>query len=395
MSDDENPLAQPVVIKGVHIKNRLVKSATQESMTDGQGGITNAYKEYYERLSRGGVGLIITGHMYVKENGKLPGMVGIEKDERISPLRQVIKYVHQNNSVIFAQVNYANLKKIIEKKSGKKEWLPNTLSKESIEEIIDCFGKAAARIKKAGFDGIQLHAAHSYLLAQFLSKKVNQRQDKYGGSLSNRQRLCLEVYQAIRESVGEEFPVIVKLDSYSRSFVTVPPLVKTITLQESLYTAKKLEERGVDAIEVTCFLATRGALPYKQKHIDWLKTQGKETRANIVGVLLTPIDLVINHPQWFKPHQNIAHIKAFKQHLHIPILAGSCFRDPIYMKKVITNNEADMICLARPLIYDPDFPNAILNGDESHSKCRNCNLCSLCLPPNERPLYCVYTQRHK
>jgi len=392
-----NPLAQPIKINGLQIKNRLVKSATQENMVDKKGIITQDYIDYYNVLSAGGVGLIITGHFYVNIHGRNNiGMAGADLDEQIPKLRQMTDIVHKNNTAIFAQLNHAGLKAVPENGIDKRVLAPSkslwasAMTLEEIHETVENFGQAAARIKKARFDGIEIHAAHSYLIGQFLSKRMNRRKDKYGGSLSNRQRFCLEVYDSIRENVGKDFPVIIKLDSYSRSYASTPPLIKLITPKEALDTAKKLEDAGIDAIEVSCGLnATKGAMPYKLSITSSLRANGQNKTAYIAGFLLTPFDLVLNQTIWFQPHHNMKYIKLFKQKLNIPVLAGSCFRDPNYMKQVIKNQEADMICFARPLVYNPNFPNEILEGSDKQSGCINCNLC-LFLLPSGKPLKCYF-----
>jgi len=381
---DEDPLFKPITINNVEIRNRLVKAATQENMADDNGIINDQYCEFYKKLSIGGVGLIITGHMYVNTKGRYLRMAGIDSDAQIPNLKKVVEIVHKNGSKIFAQLNYASFK------LHSRNWLPNLLNQDEIEEIIEDFGKSAERIKKAGFDGIQIHAAHNYIIAQFLSKGINRRRDRYGGSLENRQQFCVEVYESIREKVGKSFPIIIKLDSYSRSLATFPPLLKTIKIEESLDTAKKLEKKGIDAVEISCFNAARGAVPYRERIVAHLKNKGKKDKANIVNFFLRPIDLVFKNKLWFKAHHNIEHIKRFKKILSIPVIAGSCFRDPNYMRQVIKNNEADMISLARPLICEPNFPNRILNGDNSPSKCLNCNICSLVLLPMGQPLKCCH-----
>jgi 2,4-dienoyl-CoA reductase-like NADH-dependent reductase (Old Yellow Enzyme family) len=393
----KDPLAQPIELNGVQIKNRLVKSATEENMADERGLIKESYLEYYKNVSAGGAGLLITGHMYVNINGRaVCGMAGADLDEQIPKLHQVTDIVHKNGAVIFAQLNHAGLKALPEKTIQKHIVSPSktrnaaALTTEEIEGIIEAFGRSAVRVKKAGFDGIQIHGAHTYLIAQFLSKWMNRRHDQYGGSLQNRQRFCLEVYQKIRDEVGRTFPVIIKLDSYSSSYASMPPLVPLINVKEALNTAKQLEEAGIDAIEVSCgFNATRGAMPYRASIRTMLMTEGKRLQAAAANVLLSPVDVFLNRRSWFTPNHNIKHIRMFKHTLKVPILGGSCFRDPSYMRRVIRQREADMICMCRPLVYDPKFPKEILSGSDASSGCINCNLCMFMLPSG-LPLKCYY-----
>jgi len=390
---DPNPLAQPLKINKVTIKNRLAKSATQENMADEHGIVTPAYQECYERLATGGIGLIITGHMYVNYNGRSnKGMAGIDSDKHIPGLKKVATAVHTHNATIFAQLNHTGMKAFFERgelkdiRGPSKVFHYQALTLEQIEDIIQDFACAAQRVKTAGFDGIQLHGAHQYLIAQFLSKRSNKRRDRYGGSLQNRQRFVLDIIERIREKVGPDFPVTIKLDSHSRSYASIPPLlVSLITIKESLQTAKKLEEASVDAIEVSCgFAATKGAVSYKLSVEAMFLANEEVRKAKIAGWLTTPVDWVFNQTFWFQPHHNLKNIQRFKETVNIPILAGSCFRDPLVMQHVIAQNQADMICMARPLIYNPDFPNQILSNDPTPSHCLNCNLCLLLLPSGKK-----------
>ena len=375
------------------IKNRLAKSATQENLADEQGIITPEYQEYYERLARGGVGLITTGHMYVSINGRSnKGMAGIDTDDNIPALQNVAQAVHNHKATIFAQLNHTGVKAFFERgelkdiRGPSKMFRYKALTNEQIEEIIKDFALAAHRVKKAGFDGIQLHGAHQYLIAQFLSKRSNKRRDRYGGSLENRQRFVIEIIERIREKVGTQFPVTIKLDSHSRSYASMPPLlVSLITIKESLHTAKRLEEVGVDAIEVSCgFAATKGAVSYKLSVESLFNANDEPGKARMAGWLMTPVDWVFNQTIWFQPHHNLKNIQRFKETVDIPILAGSCFRDPCVMQQVIKQKQADMICMARPLICDPDFPQEILNNNPKESACLNCNLCLLLLPSGKK-----------
>ena len=396
MKDQLNtPLAQPININTVKIQNRLVKSAIQENMADENGVIKHQYLKLYHSMSKGGAGLIITGHMYVHLDGRTyQGMAGIDSDEKIRHLKKVTEIVHKNKAKIFAQINHAGSNAYFENRLNKRIKAPSMTGKtgsltiNDIERIIEDFGISAKRIKKAGFDGIELHGAHSYLIAQFLSKKSNKRKDRYGGKIENRQRFCLEVFQRIRENVGSSYPVIIKLDAYSDAYLTYPHPMKLITLKDSLNTAKKLEEKGIDALEISCgFKAARGAMPFRELIAGELLQKGYSQKAKLVYHALTPMDVVLNRNLWFKPHHNLKNIIQFKKQLSIPILAGSCFRNPIVMKKVIENNEADMISLGRPLINDPNFAQKILNGSDKQSTCINCNLC-LTLLPLGKPVKC-------
>ncbi|MEM0466345.1 MAG: NADH:flavin oxidoreductase [Candidatus Thermoplasmatota archaeon] len=393
----DNPLQQPIYIGSLCIPNRLVRSATHENMADAGGIVTPEYQKLYEKLSQGGTGLLITGHFYVDKHGRtIQGMAGADDDQQIPPLRSVTEYVHQQKKCIIAQLNHAGLKASPEIGFQKrivapsKTYKAHALTSAEIDSIVEAFGKSARRLYSAGFDGIQLHAAHTFLIAQFLSKRINHRRDGYGGSLRNRQRFLLEVFSCVRNHLPASVPIIVKLDTRAASYASIPPLIPLISFSEALDTAKQLERQGCDALELSCgFFATRGAISYKTSFYAYYMRQQKPFHAKASAALLTPVDLIMNHTQWFKPHHNLKHISIFKQQVSIPILAGSCFRDPSVMKQVINNKQADMICFSRPLIHNPRFSQDILQGSTQSSGCLNCNLC-LSMLPSGRPLRCYY-----
>jgi len=154
-------------------------------MVDEQGIITQSYHNYYEKLSAGGAGLIITGHMNINPRGRIFGLPDVNLDEQVLKLCDVVDTVHKNSSVIFAQLNYSDSKAVSKNKKIRpaKTWLPNIITKAEINTIVKDFGMNATRIRKMGFDGIQIQGGHTYIISQFLSKKINRRKDKYGGSL--------------------------------------------------------------------------------------------------------------------------------------------------------------------------------------------------------------------
>jgi 2,4-dienoyl-CoA reductase-like NADH-dependent reductase (Old Yellow Enzyme family) len=401
-NQSDEPLRQPLRLGSITIPNRLGRSATHENMADNQGIISQRYVDLYDHISSSGIGLIISGHMYVDRNGRtIPGMTGIDSDDCIKPLQKAVEIVHRNGSIFFAQLNHAGLKAAPEKDCTKKVVAPSKtrnaamMTPADIDQVVEAFSQAAGRVKKAGFDGIQIHGAHTYLIAQFLSKRINHRKDKYGGSLQNRQRFLLDIIHAVRDAVGEKYPVIVKLDSYASSYASIPPLVQLISLKESLDTGKRLEEAGVNALEISCgFNATKGAYPYKAALQAHYITAGKPLQARLAGLLMTPVDLFANHRAWFEEAHNLNHIRLFKQKLDIPILAGSCFRDPKIMRTVIEQQQADMLCMCRPIIQNPLFPKQVLEGSDQISGCINCNLC-LFLIPLRQPLHCYYGRTPK
>ncbi len=200
-------LFEPFRIASMEIRNRFIRSATTSYWSDDQGVVRPEIISLYRNLARGGVGLIVKGHLYVADSGKAHvGMAGISSDVHIPKLRELTDAVHENDGKIVAQLNHAGYNSIVDR-AGPSEydgggWNARALSMDEIGAIVEAFGEAADRAMDAGFDGVQIHGAHGYLISQFLSGLANRRDDEYGGSLENRMRLLEEVYDGMRDRVG-------------------------------------------------------------------------------------------------------------------------------------------------------------------------------------------------
>lgn len=247
-------LFETTTINTMKLTNRFVRSATWEGMANHDGSTTRELINLMVQLAQGGVGLIITGHAYVRKDGQAgPWQLGVYKDELISGLTEMTEAVHKANGKIVLQLAHAGSMavpaltgfeplgpSIFEKKGG--DWREMTYA--DISKVTNAFAQAAERAKKAGFDGVQIHAAHGYLLSQFLAPFFNKREDEYGGNIENRARLVLAILKHIRASVGNDFPVLIKINS--EDF-----LDGGLTLDDMLHVAVLLEQAGIDAIELS------------------------------------------------------------------------------------------------------------------------------------------------
>lgn len=249
-------LFDTTTIKGMKIKNRFVRSATWENKATHDGHMTPELYSVYEELAKNEVGMIITGYAnVVQEEQPNPGMMGIYDDSFIQEYKVLTDLVHQYDSKIILQVAYGGTKtthnigsRVIFAPSQVPEIATNTLGKEmtkqDIEYIVAAFGESARRAKESGFDGIEIHGAHTYLINQFLSPYYNRRTDEYGGSLENRMRFLKEIYFAMRKQGGEDYPIFVKLTATEffdggQSFA------------ETKMICKEMEKIGMDAIELS------------------------------------------------------------------------------------------------------------------------------------------------
>ncbi len=251
-------------IGSLEIKNRFVRSATWEGLANDDGSVTDSLLEVYRNLARGGVGLIMTGYSYVSIKGKCNfGMIGIDNGSLLPGLQRLTDAVHKHGSKIFLQVAHGGSQTKFdtgfpaEAPSVVKErftgTVPVEMSMEDIRGLIDDFSEAGRRAKKAGFDGVEIHSAHGYLLSQFLSPYSNRRLDQYGGPIENRARVVLEVYEAIRGKVGKDFPISIKINCEDFDGVGLTP-------EDSRWVCKELSEKGVDAIHLSGGLPAAGEL---------------------------------------------------------------------------------------------------------------------------------------
>ncbi len=309
------------------LKNRFVRSATAESAATQEGVLTEAVFPIYEALARGGVGLIITGHMYVDDRWKCSSLqTGIAREDHLPGLRQLAQVCRNNGAKVVAQINHAAR-------------APEEMSLGEIKAAADRFVAAAGRAQEAGFDGVQIHAAHGFLLSGFLTPAVNCRTDAYGGDAGGRRGLLVEIAAGMRRSLGPQYPILCKLG-------VVDGCDDCLALEESSATAQALEEAGVDAVEVSC---TRS---------------GDRAQAVAMG---------IDAPEkeaYFAPQARV-----IKRSAGIPVLLVGGLRSREVMQNVIDEGACDMISMSRPFIREPDLTNRMMAGQVDRSACISCGEC--------------------
>ncbi len=357
-------------INGMKLANRFVRSATWEGMAGVDGAVTPKLIDTMTALARGGVGLIISGHTYIRQEGQAsPWQLGVYKDDLIPGLREMTDAVHAVGGKIVMQLAHAGhfapekLSGQIPVVASNYEGLSKTPRKEltvqDIQDLIAAFADAARRAKSAGFDGVQIHAAHGYLLSQFLSPIFNRRVDGYGGSIENRARIHVEVVKAVRKVVGKEFPVLVKLNC--QDFAE-----NGLSLEDSLVTGELLAQSGLDAIELSGGLLTGGKLSPSRPGIH---SADKEA--------------------YFREE-----LRAFKKRIAIPLILVGGNRSFEVSEELVAAGTADYIAMSRPLIREPDLISRWKSGDRRRAACKSDNLCFG--PGLEgRGIYCVTEAREK
>ncbi len=351
-------------IRGVKLGNRFVRSATWEGMAARDGAVTAQLIKTMTDLAEGGVGLIITGHAYVRPEGQAGrGQLGIYKDELIRGLQEMTAAVHGYGGKIVLQIAHAGLF-ASEKLSGQQRLLVSNyerkgqsagqeLTVQDIQELIVAFGDAARRAKESGFDGVQIHSAHGYLLNQFLSPVFNQRIDEYGGKIQNRARIHVEICQTIRRVVGDDYPLLIKLNC--QDFIE-----NGLSLEDSLEAGRLLVDAGVDAIELS------GGI--------------------ITGAQLSPSRLDINSEEkeaYFKKDA-----QSFKKSIDVPLILVGGVRSFQVARSLVEEGTADYISMSRPFIREPDLIARWRSGDYSQSQCISDNKC---FAPGRKGIgiYCV------
>jgi 2,4-dienoyl-CoA reductase-like NADH-dependent reductase (Old Yellow Enzyme family) len=334
-------LFQPLILPcGATLPNRLAKSALSENLAEKGGVPGKDLFNLYENWGKGGAGLIITGNVMVdhKALGEAHNVI-VEDETHLDVLKHWTSRAQANGSPLWMQINHPGRQaiKLINKDvvapsaipiKGKMLFAtPRPLEEDEILEIIDRFGNTALIAKKAGFSGVQIHGAHGYLISQFLSPLANQRSDKWGGSLENRMRFVLEVYQNIRRKVGDDFPVGIKINSadFQRG---------GFTEEESMEVISTLSSLKIDLIEISGGIYEKAAMMgYAQKE----STRQREA--------------------YFAEYV----IKA-RARISAPLMLTGGFRTAAAMESAIQNKEVDIIGLGRPFCLYPHLAKEIADG---------------------------------
>lgn len=374
MATSYAPLLQPGQIGSLQLKNRIALAPMGENFGGLDGHATEKTQAYYEERARGGAGLIILGTTAVSwpSGTSEPHQLGISSDDFIPTLAQVVRRVHVHGAKVAIQINHSGKVAANDRAHGREMWVPSVppalppnasmrtitpqelstfvgvgphpdryrvMDEADIAQMIEWYAAAAVRAQQAGFDAVEVHCAHNYLIAGFLSPYFNQRTDGYGGSYENRTRLMRELLTEVRRRVGPDYPIWVRLDAEE---MHTPG---GITLEEALQTARLCEQLGVNAISVSSYARlTRGSdftdAPIPQKSGAYLEF------AN-----------------------------AFKRVVRIPIIVAGRI-EPEAGAAAIGAGEADFIAMGRKLLADPELPNKLLAGQpEAIRPCIYCYAC--------------------
>lgn len=379
MRRDEYKLFSQGRIAHIAVKNRLIRAATYEGGMTEDGRVTPEILNIYRNLAEGGVGTIITGHMTVAREGKGGDrQTCVYDDSYIAEIAQIAEVVHAsgNGCKVVAQLSYAGRQVLHDNKVaecvGPSE-IPSpilrkkakTLSIDEIKKIVNCYSDAIVRVKKAGFDGVQLHGAHGWLLSSFLSPYTNRRHDQYGGSIEKRVTILREIIAKARESV-DDFPILIKINCTDH-------IEGGIYIDTFPKLAKEVEALGFDAIEVSGGMWD--CLSRTEKELGFFPLPIPEAR--------TRISSLDKQSYYVRGAEGL--------NLDIPVIVVGGHRNVESLEEIIDRGNIDFFSLSRPLINEPDLPNRWLEGRGSDkADCVSCNSCLL--EVKSKPLKCVLKQ---
>jgi 2,4-dienoyl-CoA reductase-like NADH-dependent reductase (Old Yellow Enzyme family)/thioredoxin reductase len=338
------------MIGSLEVKNRIIKAPTCTRLAGRDGSVTSRLLSHYKEIALGGAGLVIVEYAFIDHDASKAdaGQLGVADNEYLPGLSLLAQTIQDNGAKAALQIEHCGLQKPLgtaplkgpsilppEELFVSGGVVPQELTLEEIHGVIEAFGDAALRVKKAGFDLVEIHGAHGYLINQFLSSRTNKRTDAYGGSPENRMRFLLDVVGTVRSKVGPQYALSVRLNGsdYEREGVVI---------EDSMEMAVALQNAGVDAIHVSG--ATRRS-----------------------GVHMTT-------PMYLSKAHNVWAAEAIKGKVRIPVIASGSITSPQMAEEILRGKKADFISLGRPLLADPFFPlKALMGKPEDIAPCVRCN----------------------
>jgi len=335
---------QEYTLGSLLLPSRFIRTAAGEGMCDDEGGVTARIIEYYRRISLGGVlGAIITGHSFVSLEGRMrPGQMGISDNFHIPGLRRIAQAIRTTGTRAMIQLSHGGIM-CPTAPAGPSHCADHptarVMSHDEIQKVVHQFAHAADRACEAGFDGVEIHAAHGYLLSQFLSPFYNHRNDEYGGCPENRVRILREIIAAIRRVCGKHFTVGVKINS-------IELIPGGITLEQAVRQLLELRQEKPDFVEVSGGICTHPS------------------------PICSPMQRILGEHCYFGDNARI-----IKKNTNIPVLMVGGIRTKETAENIIENGWADLVGLCRPLVCEPDLVLRWKQGEKKNSVCRSCNCC--------------------
>ncbi len=358
-------LFEPYELCGIKLRNRFVRSATMENMALEDGRPGPLLFDMYGELAEGGVGMINTSATFPDAGWKPgPGMKGLVlgSEDVVPDFRKLTDAVHQRGARITAQLappfcfNGERIAPSPHSPGEPENAMPREVTRGEMEQIAATYGEAARRARDAGFDAVQIHGAHGYTLAKFISPLFNKRTDEYGGSAENRARFFVEIMKSMKDNAGESYPVFIKMNGADFQD-------GGMTIEDSAPVAEALDREGIDAIEpsggsVGGTYNSRGAMDKDEWNENFYMPFAEE----------------------------------IKRRVKAPVIMVGGLRKFEVVESVIEEGRADLISLSRPFLREPDLVNRWMSGDHSPSTCISCNGCSGLFMKGE-PVGCVFRDK--
>lgn len=376
------------VLGGLSLKNRMIRAGCFEGMCQ-EGQVTRELIEHHRRVAEGGVAMTTVAYCSVSHDGRAFDHELWMREDIAGDLRALTDAIHAEGAAASIQLGHSGFftsRSVIGKRpmGASAKWCMFTMSycramtKADIEEKIEDFVKAAVLSKQAGFDAVEIHSGHGYLLSQFLSPWTNKRKDEFGGSLENRMRFPVRVIKAVRRAVGQDYPVLVKMNQ-------ADGMPEGVCLGEAVLIAKAHEKAGASALIPSAgftskvpFLMLRGNLPVKEM------SSNQKQWMNRVGLKLFGRFMVPEHP--YEPLFLFEGAKKLNEAVGIPVIYIGGVESRADMVKALDAG-FEFVQIGRATIQDPDFAKRIQSGEITESPCDHCNRCVAAMDAGG--VYCV------
>ena len=416
--NERSVVFEPLHLRNLTVKNRVFRSSLAGRFSNYDGSGTQIHVNWDLKFARGGVGTIISSNAPVHPRGLIvPNYAHIDRDETIPFWRELVTRVHEHDCKYIVQLAFSGRQRDIGGVQFEKGWSATDkpepihgfecerMTTAQIAEIVDCFAQGARRAREAGADGIEIHGCNGYLITQFLSSAINDREDEYGGPLENRARFALEIVRAIRAEVGDDYHVQFKISAIDDNDALFPWEKKGNTLEESVRVCLWLEEAGIDAFHVS----SGASFPHPRnpagtfsltdvvRGYDTMISSGRHTFRNYLMFRTWPVNRIF---KWLWERRskdgiegiNLPESRAVKEAVSVPVLCTGGFQTASVVAAAIERGDCDGVTIGRPLIANPDLVRLWEAGHDAPP--RPCSYSNQCLiNAVENPLGCYDLSR--